>query len=175
MQLAIEQNPVIAEYYTEAYIASVVSRSVDAMKLSMPAVACVIAEVMGYLAVSVYALFVRIFRCRILLPRPFRITMSRASGVMFILSYLVNLFSVGDTTSLIGVAAGNLATILMPGLFLLGLRSLSRRFINRQRRRSGIINLIIIGILIFSYPPYAVLFIAVDGLGEVFFEGNMLF
>ncbi len=175
VRAAVEQNPAFAEYYTEAYIRSVVNTSVDSMKLSMPAVILVAAQILGYLAASVFGFFVRLFRCHVLLPRPYHITMSRTSGVVFIISYLVNLFSVGLTASLVGVATGNIATALMPGLFLLGLRSLLRRFTNRRRRRSAIINLVIIGLLVVSYPPYAILFIAVDGLGEVFFDGNTLF
>ncbi len=175
VQTAIEQNQMFAEYYTEAYITSVVKNAVDAMKLSIPALICVIAQILGYLSVAVFGLLVRVFRCHVLLPRPFRVTMSRTSGVVFILSYLINLFTVGNSASLIGVTAGNLATVLMPGLFILGLRSLMRRFTKKHRRRSAVINLVIIGILAFTYPPYAILFVAVDGLGEVFFDGNMLF
>ncbi len=175
METAVAQNPMFEEYYTEAYIRSVVNTSIDSMKLSMPGVVCVIFQILGYLSASVFGLLVRFFRCHVLLPRPYRITMSRTSGVVFVIAYLINLFSVGNTVSLVGITAGNVATVLMPGLFLLGLRSFARRFANRHRRRSAILNAVIVGILAFTYPPYAVLFIIVDGLGEVFFDGNTLF
>ena len=145
------------------------------MKLAMPAVIIVFCELLGFLSVSIYLLFTKLFRCRKLVPRGYRITMTRTAGVIFMLSYLFNLFSSGNTPSLIQVTAGNIASVLMPGLFLMGLRSLKRRAVSPYRRRSFIITAVILGLLLFTYPIYAMLFIILDGLGEVFFGEKMLF
>lgn len=176
VQAAIEQNPLYAQYYTDAYVSSVVNASIDTMKLSMPAVLIIIAEVLGFLAVTIFCGLTKLFRCTKLLPRGYRIRLSRLSGVIFVVSYLINLFSSGGTaTTLTQVTAGNLASVLMPGLFLLGLRTLVRRAKNPGRRRSFVVTIVILGLLLFTYPSYAVLFVVLDGLGEVFFDGHMIF
>lgn len=175
VQNAVAQNEALADYYTDAFITTVVNASVDSIKLAMPAVIIVFCELLGFLSVSVYLLFAKLFRCRILVPRGYRITMTRAAGVIFMISYLINLFSSGNSMSLLQVTAGNIASVLMPGLFLMGLRSLKRRAASPNRRRSFIITAVILGLLLFTYPIYAVLFIVLDGLGEVFFGDKMLF
>ncbi|MBP3918859.1 MAG: DUF2232 domain-containing protein [Clostridia bacterium] len=174
-QNAILKDSAYAEYYTDAYITSVTNAIVDSAKLSIPAIAIVVCECIGYLCVSLYQLLVKLFRCSVLLPRAYRITMTRFSGVLFMIAYFINMFSGTKNLSLFQITAGNLAAILMPGLFLMGLRSLARRAKSPLRRRSFIITAVVLVLLVFSYPPYAILFVILDGLGEVFFGEKMLF
>ena len=77
--------------------------------------------------------------------------------------------------SVMQIATANLSTILIPGIFLMGLNSLVRRAKDPLRRRSFIITAVVIGFLIFVFPSYAIFFVIIDGIGEIFFGGRSIF
>ena len=64
---------------------------------------------------------------------------------------------------------------MMPGIFLMGLHSLVRRAKDPLRRRSFIITAVVLGFLVFIFPSYAIFFVLVDGIGEIFFGGRSIF
>ncbi|MBR5871891.1 MAG: DUF2232 domain-containing protein, partial [Clostridia bacterium] len=160
---------------TAAYIRALVSMSVNSVKLALPALFAIAAQVLAYLALGVYQLIIRLCRTPYMLPRRYRITVSRAAAVIFIVAYLINLFGSSDHTTVLQIATANLTTMLMPGIFLMGLNSLVRRAKDPLRRRSFIITAVVIGFLIFVFPSYAIFFVLIDGIGEIFFGGRSIF
>ena len=159
---------------TEAYIKALVDVSVNSVKLATPALFAVFAQTLSYLALGIYQLAIRLCRTPYMLPRNYRITVSRASAVIFVAAYLINLFSGSTQMSVLQIATANLSTILMPGIFLMGLNSLARRAKDPLRHRSFIITAVVIGFLIFVFPSYAIFFVIIDGIGEVFFGGRSI-
>ena len=160
---------------TIAYIRAMVDLSVNSVKLAMPAIAAIAAQVISYIAVSLYAGLTRLFRTMKMRPRVFRITVSRTAAVIFVIAYLINFFPIGGSISMIQIASANMATLLMPGVFLMGLRSLANRAKDPLRRRSFILTAVVLGVLVFVYPSYAIFFILIDGIGEIFFGGRSIF
>ena len=160
---------------TGAYIKAMVNLSVDSVKLAMPALLAIGAQVLSYLAVGVYLLAVRIRKTTWMRPSVYRITVSRTAAVIFMLAYLINMLPLGSSVSMIQIASANLATLMMPGMFIMGLYSLRRRALDVRRRRSFIVTLVVLGILVFVYPSFAIFFVIVDGLGEIFFGGRSIF
>ncbi len=160
---------------TEAYIRTLVDLSVNSVKLATPALFAVSAQIISYFALGVYQLLVRLCRTPYMLPRKYRITVSRAAAILFIAAYLINLFPGGTQMSVMQIATANLSTILMPGIFLMGLNSLVRRAKDPLRRRSFIITAVVIGFLVFVFPSYAIFFVIIDGIGEIFFGGRSIF
>jgi hypothetical protein len=159
----------------EAYIRSLVEMSVNSVKLATPALFAVSAQIISYFALGIYQLLVRLCRTPYMLPRKYRITVSRAAAILFIAAYLINLFPGGTQMSVMQIATANLSTILMPGIFLMGLNSLVRRAKDPLRRRSFIITAVVIGFLVFVFPSYAIFFVIIDGIGEIFFGGRSIF
>ena len=159
----------------EAYLRSAVELSVNSVKLAFPALFAIGAQVLAYLALSLYAVLTKWCHTPYLLPLGYRITVSRTAAVIFVIAYLINLFPIGGSISLTQIASANLATMLMPGIFLMGLNSLKRRAKDPGRRVSFIITAVVIGFLVFVYPSYAVFFVLIDGIGEVFFGGRSIF
>ena len=160
---------------TEAYIRTLVDLSVNSVKLATPALFAVSAQIISYFALGIYQLLVRLCRTPYMLPRKYRITVSRAAAILFIAAYLINLFPGGTQMSVMQIATANLSTILMPGIFLMGLNSLVRRAKDPLRRRSFIITAVVIGFLVFVFPSYAIFFVIIDGIGEIFFGGRSIF
>jgi len=160
---------------TGAYIKAMVNLSVDSVKLAMPALLAIGAQVLSYLAVGVYLLAVRIRKTTWMRPSVYRITVSRTAAVIFMLAYLINMLPLGSSISMIQIASANLATLMMPGMFIMGLYSLRRRALDVHRRRSFIVTLVVLGILVFVSPSFAIFFVIVDGLGEIFFGGRSIF
>jgi len=159
----------------EAYLRSMVDLSVNSVKLAAPALFAIAAQVLAYLALAVYRGLTRACRTPHLLPRNYRITVSRTAAVIFVIAYLINMFPIGGSISLIQIASANLATMMMPGIFLMGLNSLARRAKDPIRRRSFIITAVVLGFLVLVYPSYAIFFVLIDGIGEVFFGGRSIF
>lgn len=159
----------------QAYIRAMVDVSVNSVKLAAPALFAVFAQTLSYLALGIYQLTIRLCRTPYMLPRSYRITVSRTAAVIFVVAYLINLFP-GDThISVLQIATANLSTILMPGIFVMGLNSLVRRAKDPIRRRSFIITAVVLGFLVFIFPSYAIFFVLVDGIGEIFFGGRSIF
>ncbi len=175
---SVTQDPADAEKQKaayEAYLRSMVDLSVNSVKLAFPALFAIAAQVLSYLALGVYRALTRFCRTPHLLPRNYRITVSRTSAVIFIIAYLINMFPAGSSVSLMQIASANLATMMMPGIFLMGLRSLQRRAKDPIRRRSFIITAVVVGFLVLVYPSYAIFFVLIDGIGEIFFGGRSIF
>lgn len=160
---------------TEAYLRAMIDLSVNSVKLAFPALLAIAAQVLSYLAISVYRALTRFCRTPHLLPRNYRITVSRTAAVIFVVAYLINMFPIGSSISLIQIASANLATMMMPGVFLMGLNSLVRRAKDPLRRRSFIITAVVLGFLVLVYPSYAIFFVLIDGIGEIFFGGRSIF
>ncbi len=160
---------------TEAYLRATVDLSVNSVKLAFPALFAIGAQVLAYLALGVYRTLTKFCRTPFLLPREYRITVTRTAAVVFVIAYLINMFPAGDSTSISQIASANLATMLMPGIFIMGLHSLARRAKDPLRRRSFIVTAVVIGFLVFVFPSYAVFFVLVDGIGEIFFGGRSIF
>ena len=160
---------------TEAYIRALVDLSVNSIKLATPALFAVFAQTIAYTALGIYQLVIRLCRTPYMLPRKYHITVSRAAAVLFIAAYLINLFPGSSQISVLQIATANLSTILMPGIFLMGLNSLARRAKDPLRRRSFIITAVVIGFLIFVFSSYAIFFVLIDGIGEIFFGGRSIF
>ncbi len=160
---------------TEAYIRSMVDLSVNSVKLASPALFAIAAQVLSYLSLGIYGFLVRVCHTPYLLPHNYRITVSRTAAVIFVIAYLINMFPMGSSTSLTQIASANLATMMMPGIFLMGLNSLVRRAKDPLRRRSFILTAVVIGFLVLVYPSYAIFFVLIDGIGEVFFGGRSIF
>ena len=68
------------------------SGMLDIMKVTLPAICCVISEVLGYLTVSLFLLLVKLFRCPLFVPQNFCITLSPVTAVVFIICYLIRCF-----------------------------------------------------------------------------------
>jgi len=158
-----------------AYVRAMVDLSVNSVKLAMPALFAILAQILAYLSLGVYQLLVRMCRTAHMLPKVYRITVSRAAAVIFIIAYLINLFPIGGSISMMQIASANLTTMMMPGIFLMGLHSLVRRAKDPFRRRSFIITAVVLGFLVFIFPSYAIFFVLVDGIGEIFFGGRSIF
>lgn len=156
------------------YITAMVDMSVNSVKLATPALLAVFAQIISYLAVGIYRTMTRICKTPYMLPRTYRITVSRLSAVIFTVSYLINLFQSSSAVTVTGIATANLATLLMPGVFVMGLTSLVRRAKDPIRRRSFFITAAVLVFLVIFSPSYAVFFILVDGIGEIFFGGRSL-
>lgn len=149
--------------------ANALSNMTDILKVTMPALCCVFAEILGYLAVAVFLLFVRIFRCRLLVPRKFIIELTPAAAIVFMVSYLIMLFSRSQNVTLWTAAAENLVLLLMPGLFVVGLHSLARRARIPERRKSFFLTLLLLIFAFLFSPAVCLFFIVIDGIGEIFF------
>jgi len=160
---------------TEAYIRAMVDLSVNSVKLACPALFAIAAQVLAYLALTIYRALTRLLRTPYMTPHTYRITVSRTAAVIFVIAYLINMFPIGDSMSLTQIASANLATMMMPGIFLMGLNSLARRAKDPLRRRSFIITAVVVGFLVLVYPSYAIFFVLIDGIGEVFFGGRSIF
>lgn len=160
---------------TEAYLRAMVDLSVNSVKLACPALFAIAAQVLAYIALTVYRALTKLCRTPFMLPRTYRITVSRTAAVIFVIAYLINMFPIGDSMSLTQIASANLATMMMPGIFLMGLNSLARRAKDPLRRRSFIITAVVLGFLVLVYPSYAIFFVLIDGIGEVFFSGRSIF
>ena len=159
----------------EAYLRATVDLSVNSVKLAFPALFAIGAQVLAYLSLTVYRTLTRLCKTPFMLPRNYRITVSRTAAVIFVIAYLINMFPTGSHTSITQIASANLATMMMPGIFLMGLNSLARRAKDPFRRRSFIITAVVIGFLVLVYPSYAIFFVLIDGIGEVFFGGRSIF
>ena len=159
----------------EAYLRATIDLSVNSVKLAFPALFAIGAQVLAYLALTIYRTLTRLCKTPFMLPRNYRITVSRTAAVIFVIAYLINMFPTGSSTSITQIASANLATMMMPGIFLMGLNSLARRAKDPFRRRSFIITAVVIGFLVLVYPSYAIFFVLIDGIGEVFFGGRSIF
>lgn len=159
---------------TRAYITALVELSVNSVKLAMPALIAVLAQILAYVSLGIYRMMTRLCRTHYMLPRTYRITVSRTSAVIFVISYLINLFPTGSGMTLLSITTANLATMLTPGVFVMGLTNLQRRAKDPMRRRSFFITAAVLTFLVILSPSYAVFFILVDGIGEIFFGGRSL-
>lgn len=159
----------------EAYLRAMVDLSVNSVKLAFPALFAIAAQVLAYIALGIYRALTKLCRTPHMLPRTYRVTVSRTAAVIFVIAYLINMFPIGDSMSLTQIASANLATMMMPGIFLMGLNSLARRAKDPFRRRSFIITAVVLGFLVLVSPSYAIFFVLIDGIGEVFFSGRSIF
>ncbi len=157
-----------------AYLTAMVDMSVNSVKLAVPALFAVFAQIIAYLTLGIYRTMTRLCKTPYMLPRTYRITVSRLSAIIFVISYLINLFQTGSAMTVSGIASANLATMLMPGVFVMGLTSLARRAKDPIRRRSFFITAAVLAFLVIFSPSYAAFFILVDGIGEIFFGGRSL-
>jgi len=93
--------------------------------------------------------------------------MSLVACVVFLAAYLVSLAEVGSVSSPLGVAAENIAVILLPGLALAGLLRLTRGLTRKGRRGMGcLFYLIILSFCLLILAPYVLA--AVEVIGHIF-------
>ena len=160
-------------YLQAALSPSVIRDVLNSIKLSVPAYLVIFFEIFGYVAVSLFGILTRIFRCRKLLPANYRLTVSMSCAVVFMISYLVFFFTPSDTVTVIGAASENLTLILSPALALEGLCALKRKAADPLRRTGFILSLIVLVILFFVSPAICYFFLVLDGIGEVFTEHRL--
>ena len=93
--------------------------------------------------------------------------MSLVACVVFLAAYLVSLAEAGSVSSPLGVAAENIAVILLPGLALAGLLRLTRSLTRKGRRGMGcLFYLIILSFCLLILAPYVLA--AVEVIGHIF-------
>lgn len=137
------------------------------MKASMlrvlPSIVIVTALFIGWLAHGIFGGCIR-FLAPPQLDKRGKVTMSLTAAVIFTLSYLASaIFGASSDNSLIAVSAENMAAVLAPGFFAVGLGTL----LSSAKRRTGggamfaIIVMICIGALISSVGIAAILFVLI--------------
>lgn len=137
------------------------------MKASMlrvlPSIVIVTALFIGWLAHGIFGGCIR-FLAPPQLDKRGKVTMSLTAAVIFTLSYLASaIFGASSDNSLIAVSAENMAAVLAPGFFAVGLETL----LSGAKRRTGggamfaIIVMICIGALISSVGIAAILFVLI--------------
>lgn len=179
MQSTVDQAVQIAQNGQDnAYLEALknpdtIRTALNAVKLSIPSYLVIFFEVFGYLAVSFAGMLSRIFRCEKIFPRGYGITVSKAAAVVFMICYIIYFFSPMSAPTVFSASAENLAMILSPGLFLMGLRSLKRKAKNPLRRTGFILNVIMLTVLLFISPVISFFFVVLDGIGEIFFEDRI--
>lgn len=137
------------------------------MKASMlrvlPSIVIVTALFIGWLAHGIFGGCIR-FLAPPQLDKRGKVTMSLTAAVIFTLSYLASaIFGASSDNSLIAVSAENMAAVLAPGFFAVGLGTL----LSSAKRRTGggamfaILVMICIGALISSVGIAAILFVLI--------------
>lgn len=137
------------------------------MKASMlrvlPSIVIVTALFIGWLAHGIFGCCIR-FLAPPQLDKRGKVTMSLTAAVIFTLSYLASaIFGASSDNSLTAVSAENMAAVLAPGFFAVGLGTL----LSGAKRRTGggamfaIIVMICIGALISSVGIAAILFVLI--------------
>ncbi len=162
--------------YVEAVIdSSTITAAIDSLKMVLPAYLLIGIQIVGYLAVSMFVLLTKIFRCPKLLPNNYQLSIGKGTAVLFMISYLIYFFSPIAHPTVFSTAAQNMSLILSPGLFILGLRKLKRRAQIPGKRAGFIMYLAILLFMSFLSPVIGIFFIVIDGIGEVFFENRLPF
>ena len=173
---AVEKNlALLGESAKSAYAGYVqtITQTLNLIKVVLPALFCAVMEGFGYLSVSVLQLAAKISRRDRIIPPGFLLILSPITAILFILTYLIGLFNSSETVSVFAGVAMNLNTLIAPGLFVLGIRSLVRRSRLASRRISFVVTVITLVLALFLSPYLCLLFIIVDGIGEIFFVYRM--
>lgn len=121
----------------------------------LPGAAVLLTELMAYLCVCFFRLTAKICRTPALTqPSPYCIAVNPATGLLYMISYLVIVFTTGDGTAIpvSVIVCSNLCIIVAPGLLLSGLNIL-RFMLSSPALSRARIPVLIVGILLFLFSP----------------------
>lgn len=149
---------------TDGDIGAYVTTAVDSLFNLLPAIVITVGNVLAYV---IHSLFLGIYCVtdeeRKNSVEMLTMEMSLTSAIVFILSLVLSLTLVSDSTALYGTAAENILVILCPGLILMALSAL-RAFIFRKKPScSGTLIYLLIIFLLASFSAVAFIGVALAG------------
>lgn len=163
---ALRDNPALNTEEMQALAVNLLNASITALKLTTPGFLAITCQIFALIAVNAYVFFANKFHCPLLYPKDYRFRISRITALIFILFFIIGMFS--SQAALMYHVSNNMVLTLMPGLFFMGCISLKRRAKNPAQRRSLIFSIVLIVLAFFIAPSFIPFVFVVDGIGEVF-------
>ena len=132
--------------------------------------------VFSWLCIGAVQLLERVFKLPLCtLWRPFRIEISRAGAALYVIAYvlsmLFSLFSEGDGALAVSIVVSNFLLSLMPGLFIVGCRTIKGGFRHPilQFRRMAVVCVIVIGVGLLLSPALSCNIVILVALYRILF------
>ena len=171
----------LSAYTKEEFLAMIAKEAVFTFKALSPATIITLLNVFSYASAACFSLASRISKTDLAVPDgKWRVLPSAVSSWIFVISvfayFIVSMISsittLSTTGDVIAFVLLNVVIILIPPMFICGIRGLIRRFRNPSQKRRAIVTLVIVAVLFVLNPLalgpiYAATFIALEGAWDM--------
>lgn len=171
----------LSAYPKEEFLATIAKEAVFTFKAISPAIIITLLNVFSYASAACFSLVSRVSKTDLAVPEgKWRVLPSAISSWIFVVSvfaYFVvstvsSITTLSTTSEVIAFVLLNVVLILIPPMFICGIRGLIRRFRNPSQKRRAIVSVVIVAVLFVLNPLalgpiYAATFIGLEGAWDM--------